>query len=543
LKILGRKSNKKPILLVTGASGFIGRYFLNAVKDDFLIYAVSRRSQKEAGIAPHPNIVWVLGDISNETAVQRITDKIAARGGADYVFHLAGYYDYDNDNKPEYQHTNIDGTRFILENTEKLNITRFFFSSSLTVTDFAKNKILIDESSPADADHPYPRSKAAGEKLVKQFSQIFPCTIIRVGAIFSDWCEFGPLYLLLYTWFSSNWRSTILAGRGTTAIPYLHIIDLINFFIYLVDKQEKLSSCDIFLASTNAYVTHKELFELATKYNFGQAKTPRFLPRMLAGIGLWLTYAAAKIRGRRIFERPWMSKYIDLQMEVDNSGTLKTIGWRPIPRYHIKRRLLYLVENKKSNPHKWKKLNNAFFDRKDDERPNVRVYEALLGLKDEMTAQNVEFVQSQENASIFPFYQNLPDTELRRRIAYYYYMIEIAIHYGDRMQILALIPNMARARFLEGIELSEIIDFVQYIGSSVIKKLSKQDGLIDIRQRIESEITMTTQIICDEMEDVFDRLTAYHPCNECLSAGISLCTHETALLSLSAEKEVPLFQE
>ncbi len=533
MKVLRSESNKKPTLLVTGASGFIGRYFLNAVKDDFFVYAMARRSQKDAGIAPHPNIVWVLGDISNETAVQRITNKIAARGGVEYVFHLAGYYDYENDDKPEYQLTNIDGTRFLLENTEKLGITRFFYSSSSTVTDFSKNRIIIDESSPADADMPYPRSKAAGEELVKQFSQSFPCTIIRVGAVFSDWCEFGPLYMLLYTWFSSNWRSRILAGKGTTAISYLHIIDLINFFLCLVRRQEKLTSCDIFLASTNAFVTHKELFELATKYNFGQALSPRFLPKIFAFFGICLTYTASKIGGRQVFERPWMAKYIDLQMDVDALATQQAVGWKPIPRYHIKRRLLYLVENKKSNPYKWKKVNKVFFDRKDNERSNVKIYEALLSLKEEAINENVKFVQSAEGILNFPHYQKLPAAELKRRIAYYYYMLEIAIHYGDRMQILVLIPNMARARYLEGFELAEIIDMVQYIGRSVIEKLLRQESLFGIRQRIESEIMMTVQIISDEMEDVFDRLIANHPCNECLQAGISLCTHETALLTVS----------
>ncbi len=526
------QNNKKPTLLVTGASGFIGRYFLNAVKDEFFIYAMARRSQKDSGIPVHPNIVWVLADISNESAVQRITDKIAARGGVNFVFHLAAYYDFENDDKPEYQHTNIDGTRYLLENTAKLNITRFFYSSSATVTDFSKNRIIIDESSRADASPPYPRSKAVGEGLVNQFSQKFPCTIIRLGAVYSDWCEFGPLYMLLYTWLSSNWRSKILAGKGATAIPYLHIIDLINLFLCLIHRQANLSNFDIFLASTNGYVTHRELFELATRYNFGQSYTPRLLPRILAYCGLWLTYAVGIIRGKPVFERPWMAKYIDLQMNVDASRTQQAIGWKPIPRYHITRRLLYLVENKKSNPFTWRRVNKVFLDRKDNERPNVRIHEALLALKEEAINENVGFVQSSENALLFPRYCKLPAPELRKRIAYYYYMLEIAIHYGDRMQILASIPNMGRARYLEGFELPEITAMVQYLGRYVVNRLCQQQGLFGIRQRIESEIMITVQIINDEMEDVFHRLIANHPCNECRQAGISLCTHETALLAV-----------
>ena len=81
--------DSKPTILVTGASGFIGRHFVSAIKEDFYIYALARKSQKETGIPPHPNIIWVLGDISNENTVIRITDKIAAKGGVDFIFHLA----------------------------------------------------------------------------------------------------------------------------------------------------------------------------------------------------------------------------------------------------------------------------------------------------------------------------------------------------------------------------------------------------------------------------------------------------------------------
>ena len=70
-------------ILVTGASGFIGSHFLNAIRDDFLIYAIARKSQKESGVPHHPNIIWILGDITNPVTVRRITDKIAMKGGVD----------------------------------------------------------------------------------------------------------------------------------------------------------------------------------------------------------------------------------------------------------------------------------------------------------------------------------------------------------------------------------------------------------------------------------------------------------------------------
>jgi len=534
------KPAKRISILVTGASGFIGRHFLNAIKDDFHIYAVARKSQKESGIPPHPNIVWVLGDISNPETVKRITDKIAAKGGVDFIFHFAGYYDYDNKDKPEYYQTNVNGTKYILENTEKLNIIRFFYSSSLTVTEFSGANSVIDETSPADSDAPYPRSKALGERLVKEYSQKFPCTIVRVAAIFSDWCEFGPLYMLLSTWLSPSIKSRVLGGKGKSAIPYLHIIDLINFFLSLMQNQDKLSRCNIILASSDFCVSHKELFELATRYSFGQSKNPHLIPKMLSYLGIVFLYYIGKIIAKPTFERPWMAKYIDQQMNVNTFKTQEMIDWMPIPRYHIKRRLLYLIENMKSNPVNWKKINKTILEKTNRERPNVKIYEAILSIKDKSIEENIAFVTAKENARVFTHYQQLAEEELRDRIRFVYYMLEIAIHYGDRMHILTFIPNMARARYLEGFALEGIVNFVSYIGQHIKNRLLDQSGLKEIKQRIDSEITMTIQIIIDEIEDVYDRLKADHPCHECRRAGIRLCTHDAALAIITRSRDTQL---
>lgn len=520
-------------ILVTGASGFIGSHFLNAIRDDFLIYAIARKSQKESGVPQHPNIVWILGDITNPVTVRRITDKIAMKGGVDYIFHLAGYYDYDNKHKPEYYQTNVDGTRFILENSEKLNIVRFFYASTLTVTHFSDTDRCIDEQSPADAREPYPHSKAMGEEVVNEFSDRFPCTIIRVAAIFSDWCEFGPLYMLLNSWLSPGFKAQILGGNGRTAIPFLHIVDLINFFLLLIQNGDRLPQCNTILASSDHSVSHRELFELATRYSYGQARIPRFVPKSLTWLGIAVIYNYKKMLGKPTLERPWMAKYIDQQMNVNVEKSREILGWKPIPRYQIKRRLLYMVENMRSNPFNWKKLNKVILERSNRERPNVKIYEAILSLKEQNIGENIRFITAPENSEKFSNYQQIGISELRERIKFVYYMLEIAIHYGDRMHILTFIPNMARARYLEKFQLVEIVRFVSYLGKNIAGKLFTLSDLVDIRQRIENEITMTVQIIIDEIEDVYDRLEADHPCHECRQAGILLCTHDAALAILT----------
>lgn len=47
-----------PRIIVTGASGFVGRHLLEEIKESFHVFGIGRRSQRECGAPVHPNIVW-----------------------------------------------------------------------------------------------------------------------------------------------------------------------------------------------------------------------------------------------------------------------------------------------------------------------------------------------------------------------------------------------------------------------------------------------------------------------------------------------------
>ncbi len=67
-----------PTVIVTGASGFIGRHLLDELKGDFRICAIARRSQRESGAPIHSNIAWMQVDIADRESLARTFREIVS---------------------------------------------------------------------------------------------------------------------------------------------------------------------------------------------------------------------------------------------------------------------------------------------------------------------------------------------------------------------------------------------------------------------------------------------------------------------------------
>ena len=117
-------------VIVTGASGFVGRHLLDALKEDHLVFALARRSQARSGAPFHPNILWLQADIGNRTALEAVFRKVREAGGAEAVVHLAAHYDFTGEEYVEYWRTNVHGMRNVLELSRELGVKRFVFPSS-----------------------------------------------------------------------------------------------------------------------------------------------------------------------------------------------------------------------------------------------------------------------------------------------------------------------------------------------------------------------------------------------------------------------------
>jgi nucleoside-diphosphate-sugar epimerase len=505
-------TNKLPSIVITGASGFIGRYVLENLIDHYNVYAIARRSRKLANIPYHKNLHWLQCDIANTKTINDVKNYVIENGGAEFLIHLAAYYDFTYEDNPEYQRTNINGTENVLNISKELNIKRFIFASSLAACNFPDKNKVITEQSPLDADYGYAWSKRKGEELVKEYSNDFPCSVIRFAAVFSDWCEYAPLYKFLSSWLSHKYYSRIIAGNGESAIPYIHVHDLLLLMKRIINKSNKLLPFDIYNASPDGATSHHELFTFATRYFLGESIKPIFLPKLLAYPALVFRSLLMKfhLTSEEYFERFWMIKYIGLKLNIDSSYTREILDWQPTPRYHIMRRLIFLLEKMKSHPVEWSVKNEAALKRV-TRRSNLQIYEALIEEKENMLNQiNIRIMLTDSEGS-FGRYKLMETNEFQCYISTLYHLLLAAVRSGDRGLMLKYIDDIAVRRFAEGFEPKEICNTLLVFKEVILKNLSNKKNLRQIKQELYDHIGLTIQLAQDEVEDIYEDLLKKMP--------------------------------
>ncbi|MBI2576848.1 GDP-mannose 4,6-dehydratase [Candidatus Woesearchaeota archaeon] len=166
-------------ILVTGAAGFIGSHVCDALLeknyrvvgvDDFNDYYDPQRKERNiASAVKNKNFTLCREDIRNRSGMEHIFRQHAPAK----VVHLAARAGVRASlQDPQlYFSVNVDGTRCLLELSEKYSIKQFIFGSSSSVYG-ANTKVPFAESDPLTKTlSPYAESKAQAELLCRQFHQ------------------------------------------------------------------------------------------------------------------------------------------------------------------------------------------------------------------------------------------------------------------------------------------------------------------------------------------------------------------------------------
>jgi len=492
-----------PALLLTGASGFVGRTLLPAVLDDWRVFALARRAEGRAGIAPHPNLIWLQADIADARQLQPVSRELASAGGVRAVVHLAAHQSLAG-RVEEAWRTNVVGLRNVLDVSVRAGARHFVFLGAVASCRPAGRGGKITEASPTHRRQALAATRGEGEAMLFEYADRVKPIIVRAASLFSDWCENPPLFALLESWRSASWTRRLVSGNGTAAIPYLHVNDLVLFLLEVLAQAEGLERCEVLLASPDTPTSERQIFDAFGLAMTGARPSPVFVPRPLCAAAALAQRWLHRLVGSGVAGGRWQpGGAADGVLEIDASRTRRRLDWAPRARLELLRRLPFLVENLRVDPYSWAERNQG--RTVGGPVPVHLKISWLLELHQEAVFQRFhELLTGPRGRERFPSYQGLAIDrhEWHHRLALRNLLN--AVRTQDRGVFMGYCRDLAEQRMKEGFTADELCGALEILNLACWSVLRRDPETRGMRQALFDTVTSTLRAGCDQAQEVFE---------------------------------------
>lgn len=287
------------MILVTGASGFVGRQLCRHLQERGEQFRMCMRHA-------YPNTISV-GDINEST------DWNTALLGVQVVIHLAGRAHVLNHTLPyEFRRVNVEGTLNLASQAAAAGVKRFIFVSSIGVNGNRTVCSPFSESDQPNPQEPYAVSKWEAEKLLLNLAAEtdMELVIIRPPLVYGSNApgNFGRLYRLVRRGIPLP-LGAIRNHRSLVALE-----NLVDLIITCIGHPSAVGQT--FLVSDGEDVSTPDLIR---RIAFSMGRTVRLIP---------VPYAIL-VAGMTLLGRRELATRLCGSLQVDITKARKVLGWTP----------------------------------------------------------------------------------------------------------------------------------------------------------------------------------------------------------------------
>lgn len=305
-------------LLVTGATGFLGRHLLPALcRNGFAVRALVREPEAHLWLHRYPNVTPVQGDVLDTASLERALD------GVDGVVHAAGRFRFWG-RYADFQAVNIEGTRHVMQAALKAGVRRVAHISTIAVIGQPEAGRLVDEEHPPHPADPYQRSKLAGEAVVREaVADGLNAVILRPGAFYGPLGQYGFNRLF----FKDPMRGLIMQmDYGRHIIFPAYVPDVAAGVLLALERGrtgEIYNLCD-------SPIAHRSAFDVVCAE--ANLRWPRLsLPGWMGIATGRVMEAASRITGREPFYPMNLRSYVYNDWRVTHDKAARELGFAPTP--------------------------------------------------------------------------------------------------------------------------------------------------------------------------------------------------------------------
>ena len=350
-------ADTRPIVLITGATGNLGRSLGNALGRDYQIVGLDLKAQDAE--FPVFEADFTSGS-SVELALRKFRDAFGSHIAS--VIHLVAYFDFTGEDKPLYQSVNVEGTRRLLNALQDFEVEQFVYASTMLVHAPCRPGEHIDENQPIDPRWIYPESKAAAEAVVRAEHKKIPYVILRLAGVYDEHSMVPTMAQQMARIYDREIQSYFYSGSMLVGQAMLHRDDMLEAFRCAVDRRAVLPAETEILIGEAVAIGYDALQDELGYLIHGVDDWPTVrVPKPIAAAGAW---AHGKLEpaipdvidgGEVPFIKPFMVDMADDHYALDIRRARELLNWEP--RHRLKDELPKLVAVLKKDPSSWYKTN------------------------------------------------------------------------------------------------------------------------------------------------------------------------------------------
>ncbi len=349
----------KPLVLMTGAGGNIGKRLCRALENDYRIVGFDRKFDGDEVC----DIIEadLTDDNSMTLAVQKLREQHGDRIAS--VIHLAAYFDFSGKDRPMYEDVNVQGSRRLLEHLQDFHVEQLVYSGTMLVHRPGTPGETIDEDTPIDPGWAYPQSKARAEKAIRNAAgDETKLTFLHLAGLYDEDTAVPTLSHQLARIYERGLKSRFYAGDPNAGQAFIHIEDMTDAIKRAVDRRADLATDETILVGEPHAMSYNALQHRLGNLIHGERKWFTLnLPKPFAKTAAWVETESEPLvpdaldEGEKPFIRPFMIDLSSDHYALDIAKAQKLLGWTP--KHRIEDRLESLVATLKDDPLAWYHAN------------------------------------------------------------------------------------------------------------------------------------------------------------------------------------------